>query len=322
MRCAAEHFVGIDVGKQELVVAIQPEGRTFTVRNTPQGWRHLVRQVAPSGCIVLEATGRYHRGVTRALDRAGLTPAVINPARIHAFRRSEGLTAKTDGLDAELLARFAAQKRPAPTVLPSAACARLAEWVRYRDVLVTMQVALRNRRQELPDALRAAHDAVIAQLGAHIAQTETQLATEIAADPGLRARAALLTSVPGIRLVTAAILLALLPELGQLTGKQLASLAGVAPRDDQSGTRRRPSRVHGGRARVRQALYLMTVTTVTHDPVLKAHYQQLLARGKPKKLALLACARRILGILNAMVREEITWQDTKVGQGQFLPSPP
>lgn len=322
MVVAGPPFVGIDVGNQELVVAVRPAGPAFVVRNTPQGWRSLIHRLAAPTCIVLEATGRYHRGVTRALDRAGLTPAVINPARIHAFRRSEGWAAKTDGLDAELLARFAEQKRPSPWVVPSAACARLAEWVRYRDFLVTMQVACRNRRQEMPAVLQAAHDALITQLGAQIAHSETQLATGIAADPGLRAQAALLTSVPGSRLVTAATLLALLPELGQVTGKQLAALAGVAPRDDQRGTRRRPSRVHGGRARVRQALYLMTVTTVSHDPVLRAHDLQLQARGKAKKLALLACARRILGILNAMVREGLTWHQTKVGQGHFLPPPP
>lgn len=322
MVSAATHFVGIDVGKYELVVAIEPEGRTVTVRNTAQGWRQLIQQVPPASCIVLEATGRYHRGVTRALDRAGLAPAVINPARIHAFRRSEGRAAKTDGLDAALLARFADQKRPAPAVLPSPARVQLAEWVRYRDFLVAQCVAVRNRRQEVPPALRREHDQLRRVLTKQIARVETQLAQVIAGDAELARQFALLDSVPGIDLVTGATLLAHLPELGRLTGKPLASLAGVAPRDDQSGTRRGQSRVHGGRARVREALYLMAVTTSRHDPVIRAHYQQLLTRGKAKKVALLACARRVLGILNAMVREDLTWQQTKVGQGQFLPSPP
>lgn len=316
-------WVGIDVGKRERVVAIRPGGRTFTVRNTPKGWREMRGQLGPAPAgIVLEATGRYHRGGTRALDRAGLAVAVINPARIHAFRRSEGLAARTDGLDADLLARFAEPKRPVPTGLPSPAREQLAKLVTCRAFLVGQRVALTNRRQEMPADVHAAHDALIAMYQRQVAQLEAQMRALIASDAALARQSTLLTSVPGISLVTAATLLALLPELGQLSGKQLASLAGVAPRDDQRGRRRGPSRIQGGRAQVREGRYRMAVTSTRRDPVIKVHYDQLLARGKAKKVALLACARRVLGILNAMVRDDITWQQTKVGHGQFLPSPP
>jgi transposase len=170
--------------------------------------------------------------------------------------------------------------------------------------------------------LRRRHDQVIRTLDRQIAETEQELAGIIAGDPELARLAALLTSLPGIGALTAATLLALLPELGQVSAKAIASLAGVAPRDDQRGLRTGTKRLRGGRARLRQARYMMALTTTRRDPVMRAHYAQLLARGKPKKVALCACARRTLGMLNAMLREGLTWQETKVGQGHFLLTPP
>jgi transposase len=316
-------FVGIDVGKLELAVALRPAGITFTVANTATGHREVRRRIGPApASIALEATGRYHRALHAALVMAHLPAAVVNPSRIHHFRRSEGIQAKTDGLDAEVLARFAEQKRPEPTPLPSAAQVQLTEAVRYRDFLVTQKQAFVNRRAEMPPALKRRHGQVIHTLERQIAETDAEIAALIASDPDLAVQAARLTSVPGISTVTAATLLALLPELGTVSAKAIASLAGVAPRDDQSGKRTGKKHVTGGRARLRQALSMMALTTTRRDPVMKAHYDQLLARGKPKKVALLACARRTLGIVNAMIREGITWQETRVGQGHFLPSPP
>jgi transposase len=315
--------VGIDVGKFAVAVALRPAGTTFTVANTALGHTQLLRRLgADPAAIVLEATGRYHRAVHAALVTAQFPAAVINPSRLHGFRVSEGVQAKTDGLDAELLARFAEQKRPAPTPLPSAARVQLADAVRYRDFLVTQKQAFANRRQEMPAPLRRRHDQVIRTLDRQIAETEEELLRIIAGDPELARQAALLRSVPGINWLTAATLLALLPELGQVSAKAIAALAGVAPRDDQSGTRTGKKHLCGGRARLRQALYMMALTTTRRDPVMKDHYDQLQARGKPKKVALCACARRTLGILNAMVREGLTWQQTEVGQGHFLVTPP
>jgi transposase len=323
MQPAPGQFVGIDVGKNEVAVALRPAGIAFTVANSARGHAQLRRRIgdAPAS-IVLEATGRYHRALHAALVTANLPAAVVNPARVHGFRISEGIQAKTDGLDAEILARFAEQKRPVPTPLPRAAQIQLTDAVRYRDFLVTQKQAFANRQAEMPAPLAQRHDQVIQLLAQQIAETEGELAQLIAADPELAAQAARLTSVPGISLLTAATLLALLPELGHVSAKAIASLAGVAPRDDQSGKRVGKKHVTGGRARLRQALYLMALTTTRWDPVMKIHYDQLLARGKPKKVALLACARRTLGVINAMMREQLTWQETRVGQGQFLPTPP
>jgi len=323
MHPASGQFVGIDVGKGELAVALRPAGVTFTVANTARGHAQLRRRIGPDpASIVLEATGRYHRALHTALVTANLPAAVINPSCLHGFRISEGIRAKTDGLDAELLARFAEQKRPAPTPLPSAARVQLTDAVRYRDFLVTQKQAFVNRQAEMPAGLKRRHGQVIRTLERQIAETEAEIAELIAADPELAAQAARLASVPGINHLTAATLLALLPELGRVSAKAIASLAGVAPRDDQSGKRTGKKHVTGGRARLRQALSMMALTTTRWDPVIKTHYEQLLARGKPKKVALIACARRTLGVVNAMVREGLTWQETKVGQGQFLPTPP
>ena len=323
MHPASGQFVGIDVGKFELAVAVRPSGLAFTVRNTASGHAQLRRRIgADPAAIVLEATGRYHRAVHAALVTAHLPVAVINPSRLHGFRLSEGVQAKTDGLDAEILARFAEQKRPQPTPLPNPARAELGEWVRSRDFLVTQQQAFANRRREMPPALWRGHDRVRRTLAQQIAEADRQIARIIDADPELTRQAALLMSLKGVGIVTAATLLALLPELGQVSTKAAASLAGVAPRDDQSGTHKGKKHLRGGRTRLRQALYMAMRSTTRWDPVIKAHYDRLLARGKPKKVALLACARRALGVLNAMLRENLTWQQTKVGQGQFLPPPP
>jgi transposase len=322
MHAGPDQFVGIDVGKFELAVALRPAGVAFTVANTATGHTELMRRIGPApASIVLEATGRYHRALHGALVTAQLPVTVVNPSRIHGFRIGEGIQAKTDGLDAEILARFAEQKRPDPTPLPSPARAALTEWVRTRDFLVVQRHAFENRQQEMPPALQAGHALVIATLQQQIAEADAEIARIIAADPELTCQADLLRSLKGIGTVTAATLLALLPELGHISAKAAASLAGVAPRDDQSGTRQGKKRLRGGRARLRQALYLMALTATRWDPVLKAHYAQLQARGKPKKVALLAGARRALGVLNAMLREGLTWQQTKVGQGQFLPTP-
>ena len=316
-------FVGIDVGKTELAVVIQPAGIRGTFPNTARGHRHLLKHLGPEpACIVLEATGRYHRAVHQALAAADRPAAVIDPARVHGFRISEGLKAKTDRLDAELLARYAEQKRPAPSPLPSPARTALTDWVRTRDFLLGQRQALLNRQAEMPTALQRGHGQLIRAYDRQIAAADQAIARIIATDPVLAAQAALLTSVSGIGDVTAAALLALLPELGTVSAKAIASLAGVAPRDNQSGKTDKRKHLRGGRGRLRQALYLAMLSTTRWDPVMRTHYQQLLARGKPKKVALLACARRTLGILNAMVREGLTWQQTAVGQGRFLPSPP
>lgn len=316
-------YVGIDVGKFELVVAIRPAGTTFTVPNTRQGYRQLLEQLGPGPrAIVMEATGRYHRALQQALADAGSPAAVVDPARIHGFRISEGIKAKTDGLDADLIARFAEQKQPAPTPLPDPVRTALTEWVRSRDFLVSHKQAFANRLAEMPVALQPSHRTIMAALQAQIDVANAEIRQLLTANDVVTDQTRLLTSVPGLGTVTAAALLALLPELGTVSTKAIASLAGLAPRDHQSGSTDKRKHLRGGRGRLRQALYMMALSATRHDPIIRVHYQQLRARGKAAKVALLACARRMLGILNAMVRERLTWQETAVGKGTFLPTPP
>lgn len=313
--------VGIDVSKATLDVALLPSETTFRVANTVTGWQTLLQRLAVVApvCIVLEATGRYHRGVTAALAAAGMPPAVINPSWTHAFARSEGRRAKTDRGDARLLARYAAQKRPPPTPVPTATTRQLADLASYRDDLVGMRTMEKNRLAGMEPTVQALIAAHITELDARIAAVDEAIATQIATDPFWTERVALLTSVPGLSTVLAPQLAVGLVEAGDRDRRTIASLAGVAPHPRQSGQHHGVQAVSGGRPAIRRILYLMALTAVQWDPAIKAHYQQLLARGVKKKVALIACARRMLGIINAMLREGLTWNQTKVGQGRFLP---
>jgi transposase len=314
--------VGIDVSKATVTVAIRPGRGVTTIPNTRDGWADLVTRLAglASPCIVLEATGGYERGLVAALAAAGHPAAVINPVRTHAFIASEGQQTKTDHTDAALLARFAAQKQPAPTPVPTAAHRQLAELVACRTDLVGLRVQERNRRQQATAVTRGHHEAVLAALTTQIMTVEAELAAVIGADPELARRNALLQSAPGIGPVLAAVLLATLPELGTGSAKGLASLAGVAPHLQQSGKDAGQAHIRGGRPVVRQALYQMATTAIRGDrgTPMQIHARQLAARGKPPKVVTIACARRMLGILHAMLRDGIPWHETHVGQGAFL----
>jgi transposase len=292
-------FVGIDVAKATLEVALLPSGETFPVPNTAAGHARLRRRLQDVGMrlggIVLEATGKLHLPVALDLAAAGLPVAVLNPAWVHAFAKSEGQRAKTDRSDALLLARYAQQKQPDPTPLADETTRQLQELVQCRERFVAMRTMERNRQQ-----------------------TATAIADLIRADPARATQAALVQSVPGIGPTLSAVLLATLPELGTVPGKHLASLAGLAPHPRESGQWRGQRRIGGGRSVVRRAMYLAAVTAVRSNPVLRQHYQQLRTR-RPPTVALIACARRLLGILNAMVRDDLTWTQTRVGQGDVLP---
>lgn len=318
----SRRWVGIDVSKAHLDVAILPEEITFRVSNDATGWVTLCPRVAadPSPTIVLEATGTYHVGVTLALAAAGMPPAVMNPEQTHAFIRSEGQRTKTDRTDARLLARFAQQKQPPPSPVLTQHARDLKELVACRDDLTKLLTMEMNRLHVATARTRHHHQAVIDSLTAQRRAVEAEIAELIAADPVLTTRDTLLQSVPGIGPVLSAVLLAGLPELGQPNPKALAALAGVAPHLQQSGTRAGRGTIGGGRVTIRKALYQMAHTAVIWDPVMTAHFTQL-RRRMPYKAALIACARRMLGILNAMLRTGLTWQETKAAQGHFLPDP-
>jgi transposase len=315
-------FVGIDVAKGWLDVAERPSGRVWRVANDEAGWAALVGRLRALGgplLIVLEASGGYEVGAALALDAAGLTPAVVNPVASRRFAQSLGRRAKTDKLDAEMLAAYAERMRPPVRPLPAETARTLRALVAHREHLTGLLVAERNRRRQADAAVAAAIDDLVAVLAAQREAVAARMRDAVAADPAWAERVALLDTIPGFGFLSAVVLAAGVPELGRCTGKEVGSLVGAVPYSDESGTGGHGRRIAGGRAEVRHALFEAVMTTVRCDPTFKAHYAQLKARGKTHKQAIIACLRRLLGIATAMVREHLTWQETKVGQGTFAP---
>ena len=302
--------VGIDVAQRRLDVAVHPTGATWTVRRTRGGLHRLRARLAAlqPARVVLEASGGYERAVVAALAR--LPVVVVNPRQTCDFARALGILAKTDRLDARGLARFAATVQPPLRPQPSKAERRLQTLGRRRHQLVKARVTEQQQRHHLEPAELAGSDAFLAVVTRLIQQADRDLAAVVQADPTLRPRAAWLQSIPGIGPVTAATLLAERPELGRCSRQQVAALVGVAPFNRDSGAWRGRRSIWGGRARVRAALYMATLTAVRHNPRLRASYQRLLAAGKPPKVALTACMRKLLVICNALCKDQTSWDST------------
>ena len=301
-------YLGIDVSAATLDVALH-EGATTQYANTPKGIAALVATVRPLAptLVVLEATGIYHEAVTAALVAVDVPTAVMNPRQVRDFAKSTGQLAKTDRLDAQMLARYAAVMQPPPRALPDAATQELAALFDRRRQLVEMHTAETNRFAVARPAVRRSLQRHIAFLQRAIDTADDDIDTWLTASPEWRAREAQLTSVPGVGKQTARALLAHLPELGRLNRREIAALVGVAPLACDSGTFRGRRRCWGGRRVIRALLYMAAVTASRHTPVIRACYQRLRAAGKPAKLALVACMRRLLTILNAMVKTQQHW---------------
>jgi transposase len=307
-------FVGIDVAKVQLDIAFRPTGERWVVANDDEGIATLVvrlQEIAPQ-LIVLEATGGYQRTVVAVLAAAGLPVVVVNPRQARDFAKATGQLAKTDRLDARALAHFADAVRPAPRPLPDAQTEELRALLARRRQLVAMRTAEQNRLGSAPPRLQADIQAHITWLTERLAALDNDLDTTLRASPVWREREALLRSVPGIGPVCARTLLFDLPELGTLSRQRLAALVGVAPFHRDSGTLRGTRAVWGGRAQVRTVLYMSTLVAVRYNPVLKAFYERLRAAGKAAKVALTACMRKLLTILNAMVKHKTRWQPQEV----------
>ena len=306
----APRFVGIDVAKAHLDVAVRPTGEHWQVANDEAGRAALLARLqaeAPT-LIVLEASGGWEVPLAAALGAAGLPVAVVNPRQVRAFGRAVGQLAKTDALDAQLLARFADVVRPAPRPLPAADAQTLAALLARRTQLVGMLVAEQQRLGSALPALRPRLQAHIGWLQAERVAVDRELQQALRQSPLWREREQLLRSVPGVGPVVATTLIAALPELGTLDRKQIAALVGVAPLCWDSGRLRGRRHIWGGRARVRAALYMGTLVAIRHNPVLRAFYERLCAAGKPKKVALTACMHKLLLILNALLRHRTPWR--------------
>ncbi len=304
-------FVGIDVAKDRLDVHVRPDGENFTVARDGEGLAALVdrlRQIVPA-LIVLEATGGFEITVAAAVGSAGLPLAVVNPRQIRDFARATGKLAKTDALDAAAIAHFAQAVHPEPRALPDAQAQELGELVARRRQVIEMMVAERNRtRYVQSNRLKKRIDRHLATLQKELTEIENDLDESIRGTPIWRENEDLLKSVPGIGNATARTLLADLPELGSLGRKQIAALVGVAPFNRDSGTWRGKRTVWGGRVNVRTALYMAALTASRWNPVIAAFYRHLRDLGKPPKVALTACMRKLLVMLNAILRDRRPWQ--------------
>lgn len=304
-------FIGVDVSKAQLDVHVRPNGEQFTTSTDEAGLATVVarvRALAPT-LIVLEATGGYEVQTAAALAHAGLPVAVVNPRQIRDFARATGRLAKTDALDARVLAHFAEAVRPAARPLPTAQAQALSELVARRRQVVDMLGAELNRhRQARTPRLQKRIATHVAWLRRALADLDEDLTELVRTTPVWREKENLLTSAPGIGDVTAQALLADLPELGHLDRRRIAALVGLAPFNRDSGQWRGHRRIGGGRSTVRRALYMATVVAIQHNPAIAACYQRLVTAGRPKKVALIAAMRKLLTTLNAMLRDHRPWQ--------------
>jgi transposase len=302
--------IGIDVAKDWLDVASTDAEAPWRVTNDAAGIAALVETLttrAPA-LIVVEPTGGLETGVVAALLAAALPVAVVNPAKVRAFATASGRLAKTDALDAGVLAQFAARMQPPVRPLPDAMTQELRGMLARRRQLVEMPTAEEHRHPTVLPALRAEVEEHLAWLRARIAGLDAELERLIAASPAWQAKESLLRSIPGIGPVVARTLLAQLPELGTLTCREAAALAGVAPLNRDSGRTQRPRHIGGGRGGVRAALSMAALTAARCDPTIRAFYDRLTQHGKPPKVALVACMHKLLLIANAILRDGLPWR--------------
>ena len=316
------HNVGIDVSMDRLDVAILPNGQCFSVANDAAGWAELVERLRPLAiaAVGLEPTGGYERGIVRAMLAAGLSVRRINPAKLRQFARAHGVLAKNDRLDARMIAAYVAVI-PTRPVRADPAVEQLAEIVTMRRQLCNEHVAVVNRASHLEDAmLRRITKRRLARLEADIVLLDKRLADRVAADPTLARRYRLLVSMPGVGATLACTLLALLPELGQMGRKQIAALVGVAPYDFDSGKLKGHRRIYGGRAPVRTVLYMAALSAYRFNPALKDFHQRLAAAAKKPKVAIVAVMRKMIAILNALLREGAEWIDRSDTRRHTVPA--
>ncbi len=304
-----ENYVGIDISKSQLDVAVSPEGKAWNVANSADGVRELVgdvKKLKPE-LVVMEATGGLEMPLAGAFSEAGVLVAVINPRQVRDFARATGKLAKTDRIDAQMIAHFAQAIRPKPRPLPDQKTQQISAIMTRRRQMIQMLTAEKNR-------LRSASSAVSARISAHIdwlkeelKDIDDELSQAIKESPIYRDKDETLRGVKGIGPVTSITLIADLPELGIANRKEISALVGVAPFNRDSGAFRGRRSIWGGRAHVRSTLYMATRSAVRHNPVIRPFYEKLIAAGKPEKVAMVACMRKLLLILNSMLKNGTRW---------------
>jgi transposase len=302
--------VGIDVAKDRLDVAVRPSGELFVAERNAGGLELLVERLKPMApsLVALEATGGFETVVAAALAAAGLPVVVVNPAQVRAFAKAIGQRAKTDPIDAAVIAHFAEATKPEPRPLPDEATRLLADLVTRRRQIIDMIGAERQREKRATPRLKKSIARLVKALEKELTSLDTDIDDAVRGSPAWRDKEDLLASVPGIGPTIARTLIAELPELGTLDRKKIAALAGLAPFTRQSGQWRGRSFIGGGRTAVRTALFMGAMVAKKHNPVLKAFFDRLVAAGKPKMVALIALARKLLTILNAILRDQRPWQ--------------
>lgn len=305
-----EVYVGIDVCKDRLDVHVHPLNQRFAVANDAGGWRRLKRKLAAYRVvrIVMEATSKYHRAAHRSLSAAGYAVAVTNPLRSRLFAEATGQLAKTDGVDAAMLARFAEQLAPATTIPAAESLEELRELTHARTAGVKDHTALRNRLGEATSGfVRAEIAQMLEAVAASNRRIDEAIAAHIANDPALARRSELLRSIPGIGPAVASTLIADMSEIGTMTPKQAAALAGLAPYPRESGAKVGQRRIRAGRGTTRHALYMAALVAARFNPSLKVFYKRLVEQGKAKKVALIAVARKLVILANTIVSEDRPW---------------
>jgi transposase len=304
-------YVGVDVSKDRLDIHVLPEGETFAVARDSKGLAELVERMGTLGPerIAVEATGGFETVVAAALAGASLPVVVVNPAQVRHFAQALGRRAKTDPIDALMIARFVEATKPDLRELPDEATQLLADLVARRRQIIEMIVAERNREKRVAvKRIRKSIARLIAALEKELAEIDAEIDAGVRGSPAWRDKEDLLASVPGVGPITARTLIAELPELGTLEGKRIASLAGLAPFTRQSGQWKGKAMIGGGRPTVRSALFLAALSAARHNPVLKIFRDRKVAEGKPKMVALIAVARKLLTILNAILRDKQPWR--------------
>jgi transposase len=298
-------YVGLDVAKLSLQLHLA--NRFYTLTNDPKGHAQLLKRLRayPTAQVVCEATGGYEQRIVRTLQAADIPVSILEAGRVRHFARAQGLRAKTDPIDAAVLSDYGQAFHPTPTPQASPQQQQLADWTQRRQQLIRLSVIERNHAEHYTDTFRRRQNQQLCRLlEKQIDQCDKAIATLIAQDPHLAHKAGRLQAIPGVGQVVASTILAEMPELGKLNPKTAAALAGVAPYNDDSGPKKGPRSIGGGRRTVRKALYMATLSAVRHDRILKELYQRLCAAGKKPLVAMTACMRKLIILMNRLLKND------------------